>query len=181
MNCLRLILLGSSSSPQTLPLLCSDQQQVLNFHADLQHLYAAAVAHGNGSTKKRKVSEEEADGAPPRGLIKAQSNAVGVLLLLFFMQVSPASASGSGCDLRRNGRGPGAKPEGAGGRRQSPLPWPRPTGTMQRIGLRRRLRCGIPPFHHPSAPLPPPQAPPLTADPERASSKPKKKKVGLFR
>lgn len=65
-----LILLGSSSSSsQTLPQLCSDQQQVLNFHADLQHLYTAIVAHGNSLTRKRKVSEEEADADPPQGPI----------------------------------------------------------------------------------------------------------------
>lgn len=54
-----------SSPPQTLPLLCSDQQEVLNFHADLQHLYADVVAHGNALRRKRKPSEEETEERPP--------------------------------------------------------------------------------------------------------------------
>lgn len=67
--------MSSSSPPQTLPLLCSDQQQVLNFHADLQDLYAAVIAHGNGLRRKRNLSEEEegpaaeeAEVASPQGL-----------------------------------------------------------------------------------------------------------------
>lgn len=46
------------SSPQTLPLLRSEQQDALGFNADLQQLYAAIVAHGNAGTRKRKLSEE---------------------------------------------------------------------------------------------------------------------------
>lgn len=41
---------------KALPLLCSEQPLALGFDADLQHLYAAIVAHGN--TRKRKLSEE---------------------------------------------------------------------------------------------------------------------------
>ncbi|XP_068165643.1 non-homologous end-joining factor 1 [Antennarius striatus] len=44
---------------QTLPLLCSEQEDSLTFDPNLQHLYAAIVAHGNA--RKRKLSEE----APP--------------------------------------------------------------------------------------------------------------------
>lgn len=49
----------SSSRPQTLPLLCSDGELVLNFHGDLQNLYAAVISHGNTQRRKRKSSEEE--------------------------------------------------------------------------------------------------------------------------
>lgn len=73
-----------SSPPQTLPLLCSDQQEVLNFHADLQHLYADVVAHGNALRRKRKPLEEEtkeerlpaeeADRVLPQGLTLIQRN-----------------------------------------------------------------------------------------------------------
>ncbi|XP_051283880.1 non-homologous end-joining factor 1 isoform X1 [Dicentrarchus labrax] len=44
---------------KALPLLCSDQQDALGFDVDLQHLYAAIVAHGNACTRKRKLSEED--------------------------------------------------------------------------------------------------------------------------
>lgn len=62
-----------SSPTQTLPLLGSDQQLVLNFHADLQDLYAAIVQQSNAQRRKRKLSEEERpaaeDGAvSPQGL-----------------------------------------------------------------------------------------------------------------
>lgn len=60
MKCPCLILLSRSSSPpQTLPLLCSDGELVLNFHGDLQNLYAAVISHGNAQRRKRKSSEEE--------------------------------------------------------------------------------------------------------------------------
>nr|XP_046238757.1 non-homologous end-joining factor 1 [Scatophagus argus] len=49
---------------KALPLLCSEQQDALSFTADLQHLYAAIVAHGNARTRKRKLSEEEEDRPP---------------------------------------------------------------------------------------------------------------------
>ncbi|KAM3585157.1 uncharacterized protein V6R79_009153 [Siganus canaliculatus] len=42
---------------KTLPLLRSEPQNSLSFDGDLQHLYAAVVAHGN--TRKRKLSEED--------------------------------------------------------------------------------------------------------------------------
>lgn len=42
---------------QALPQLCSEHQDALGFNDDLQHLYAAIVAHGN--TRKRKRSEED--------------------------------------------------------------------------------------------------------------------------
>lgn len=63
----------SSSPTQTLPLLGSDQQLVLNFHADLQNLYAAVVQHSNARRRKRQLSEEERPAAEdadvsPQGL-----------------------------------------------------------------------------------------------------------------
>lgn len=64
--------LSRSSSPtQTLPLLGSDQQLVLNFHADLQNLYAAVVQHSDARRRKHKLSEEErpaAEDVSPQGL-----------------------------------------------------------------------------------------------------------------
>ncbi|XP_054479478.1 non-homologous end-joining factor 1 [Anoplopoma fimbria] len=42
---------------KALPLLRSEQTDVLGFDAALQHLYAAVVAHGN--SRKRKLSEEQ--------------------------------------------------------------------------------------------------------------------------
>lgn len=69
-----LVQLYRSSSPtQTLPLLGSDQQLVLSFHADLQNLYAAVVQHSDARRRKRKSSEEERPGAEdadvsPQGL-----------------------------------------------------------------------------------------------------------------
>lgn len=63
---------SSSSPPQTLPLLFSDQQQVLNFHADLQHLYLAVVAHGDALRWKRKHSEEERPPAEEADLVSPQ-------------------------------------------------------------------------------------------------------------
>ncbi|KAM9333991.1 non-homologous end-joining factor 1 [Symphorus nematophorus] len=44
---------------KALPLLCSEQLDALGFDADLRHLYAAIVTHGNTRTRKRKQSEEE--------------------------------------------------------------------------------------------------------------------------
>ena len=40
---------------QTLPQLCSEQQDSLGFSSDLQQLYTSVVAHGNA--RKRKLSE----------------------------------------------------------------------------------------------------------------------------
>ncbi|KAI3366162.1 hypothetical protein L3Q82_009986 [Scortum barcoo] len=44
---------------KALPLLCPGQQDALVFDSDLQHLYAAVVAHGNRRSQKRKLSEED--------------------------------------------------------------------------------------------------------------------------
>lgn len=118
---------------KTLPLLCSDQQEVLNFHADLQHLYADVVAYGNGLRRKRKPSEEETEERP------SAEEADRVLA-----QVSAAlTSSGTGEDNEQSQRAPV----------RSPAPCPASV----------------------------PQVPPLTADPAPSPSKPKKKKVGLFR
>lgn len=47
------------SSHQALPLLRSEQPDALGFDADLQHLYATIVAHGDARGHKRKLSEED--------------------------------------------------------------------------------------------------------------------------
>lgn len=45
---------------KTLPLVCSGQQDTLDFGDDLQSMYASIVAHGNANARKRKLSEESA-------------------------------------------------------------------------------------------------------------------------
>ncbi|TWW63915.1 Non--like proteinous end-joining factor 1 [Takifugu flavidus] len=118
----------------TLPLLSSDQQLVLNFHADLQNLYAAVVQHSNARRRKRKLSEEERPAAEDAD-VSPQAVAEGV------------TTTGTGEDKQQ---------------RQSAQADAEESKMADRAPTK--------------------QVPLLPSDPaERASSKPKKKKVGLFR
>ncbi|TNM93689.1 hypothetical protein fugu_001865 [Takifugu bimaculatus] len=119
---------------KTLPLLSSDQQLVLNFHADLQNLYAAVVQHSNARRRKRKLSEEERPAAEDADVLP-QAVAEGV------------TTTGTGEDKQQ---------------RQSAQADAEESKMADRAPTK--------------------QVPLLPSDPaERASSKPKKKKVGLFR
>ncbi|XP_011604658.2 non-homologous end-joining factor 1 isoform X1 [Takifugu rubripes] len=119
---------------KTLPLLSSDQQLVLNFHADLQNLYAAVVQHSNSRRRKRKLSEEERPAAEDAD-VSPQAVAEGV------------TTTETGEDKQQ---------------RQSPQADAEESKMADRTPTK--------------------QVPLLPSDPaERASSKPKKKKVGLFR
>lgn len=69
---------------KVLPPLCSEQQAALGFTSDLQHLYAAVVAHGDAHgdahAKKRKLSEQDeppADGPDPPSACVAQDELQG--------------------------------------------------------------------------------------------------------
>ncbi|XP_037617416.1 non-homologous end-joining factor 1 isoform X2 [Sebastes umbrosus] len=115
---------------KALPLLCSEQPDALGFDADLQHLYAAVVAHGN--TRKRKLSEEPSveEHQPPAE--------------------KPDVTSSSGGSITNREAAEGGPGDAAGAKMVD-----RPAVQQSR---------------------------PVTSDAaERPSSKPKKKKVGLFR
>lgn len=110
---------------KVLPPLCSEQQAALGFTSDLQHLYAAVVAHGNAHGKKRKLSEQD---EPPAD--------------------GPDAPAVCSDDRQQDNDGP----EDAAGAKMA-------AGAAEQ------------------------QPPPVTSEPsQRASCKPKKKKVvGLFR
>ncbi|KAM3585158.1 uncharacterized protein V6R79_009153 [Siganus canaliculatus] len=99
---------------KTLPLLRSEPQNSLSFDGDLQHLYAAVVAHGN--TRKRKLSEEdesasaeEPDVASSQGVLRQLHSDVTTL-------VEPRFQSSAGVSVRREAaeKKPN-RPEGAAG------------------------------------------------------------------
>lgn len=164
---------SSSSPPQTLPLLCSDQQQLLDFHADLQQLYAAIVTHGNGLRRTRKLSEEEqlpaeeADVVSPEGLTNQT---------LFLLALIKTSSSSSVAALTSSGTGEQSQSAPADAI-TAPTPAP-----QVRWKDSYHFDASVSLFHHQLASVHRPQVPSLTDDPaEPSSSKPKKKKVGLFR
>ncbi|XP_041821819.1 non-homologous end-joining factor 1 [Chelmon rostratus] len=117
---------------KALPLLRSEQPDALGFDADLQHLYATIVAHGDARGHKRKLSEE--DKAPAE---------------------EPAVASSQGVPVSCE----------AGEDREQSL-----DTQVNPAGAKMADRATVQ------------QSLPVTSVPaERPSSKPKKKKVGLFR
>lgn len=121
-----------SSPPQTLPLLCSDQQLVRNFHADLQNLYAAVVPSSNARRRKRNWSEggrpaaEDVD-VSPQGLFGFgvlwcfAASKHGVLETIsassVFLLMPSVCDSRSRCDHHWDRWGQTAQAERAGGRR----------------------------------------------------------------
>ncbi|XP_049426066.1 non-homologous end-joining factor 1 [Epinephelus fuscoguttatus] len=115
---------------KALPLLCSQQSDALSFNADLQHLYAAIVAHGN--TRKRKLSEERPveEEQPPAEESHVTSSSAGSVV-----------SSEAGEDRQVD----------AAGAKMADTP---------------TVKQSVPVRSNPA---------------ERPSSKPKKKKVGLFR
>lgn len=115
---------------KALPQLCSEHQDALGFNDDLQHLYAAIVAHGN--TRKHKRSEEDRPPAKESDLTSSLGGSI---------------SSDTG-EVRE--QSPDRQVNAAGAKMAD-----RPTVKQSR---------------------------PVTSEPaERPSSKPKKKKVGLFR
>ncbi|XP_070786541.1 non-homologous end-joining factor 1 [Enoplosus armatus] len=120
---------------KALPLLRSEQQDALGFDADLQHLYAAIVAHGN--TRKRKLSEERS--------VEEDQPSAEEPDLTSSLGGSISSEAGEAREQNHN------RQVAAAGAKMADRP------KVQ-------------------------QSLPVTSDPaERPSSKPKKKKVGLFR